>query len=64
VLLRVMRPIQRCAMITIDPDSAERDPSILRAVAQSHAANAGIYAFVERVGTVAVGDPLLLEVER
>lgn len=59
-LLRVVRPIPRCAMITVDPESAERDPAILRAVAECHGANAGVYALVERAGAIAVGDPLLL----
>jgi uncharacterized protein len=59
-LLRVVRPIQRCVMINVDPDSAERDPAVLRAVAQCHGANAGVYALVERLGSVAVGDPLYL----
>lgn len=58
--LRVVRPIQRCVMINIDPDSTERDPQVLRGVVQAHAGDAGVYAVVERPGSIAVGDPLLV----
>lgn len=62
--LRVVRPIARCVMITLDPASAERDPRVLRATVEAHAGDAGVYAVVERPGSVAVGDPLLAVMEQ
>lgn len=46
----------RCAMITIDADTAERDPRVLRTVAQSFGAAFATYANVARPGVVRVGD--------
>jgi uncharacterized protein YcbX len=54
--LAVTEPDQRCMMITLDPQSAEADPAVLRAVAGSHANCAGVYASVVRPGRVRVGD--------
>ncbi len=46
----------RCMMITLDPDTAEKSPAILKAVAQSHENKAGVYAAVLTEGTVHRGD--------
>jgi uncharacterized protein len=54
--LTLNKPIERCAMITIDPDTGARDPSVMRTVAQSFANERGAYASVERPGFIAVGD--------
>jgi uncharacterized protein YcbX len=47
---------QRCVMITLDPDTATGDPSVLKAVAQEYANCAGVYATVLHAGTVHAGD--------
>lgn len=52
--------IPRCAMVTIDPATAERDPSMLRLVAQSFANEIGAYCTPEVQGTIALGDPVWL----
>jgi uncharacterized protein YcbX len=56
--LRLDEPIQRCAMITIDPLTAARDPAVMRTVAQSFANQVGWYAAPLRCGAIAVGDPV------
>lgn len=50
----------RCKMITLDPDTGESDPKILRQVAQAHDATAGVYAAVLVEGTVRNGDSVEL----
>ncbi len=46
----------RCQMITLDPDTGESDPQILRHVAQAHDATAGVYCAVLVEGTLRKGD--------
>lgn len=48
--------IPRCAMVTIDPDTAERQPKVLRTVAQAFDNRIGIYGSPARVGLVREGD--------
>jgi uncharacterized protein len=57
--LRVNRPIERCAFVTIDPDTAARDPSVMRMVVQDFNNEVGVYGTTEAVGTIAVGDRVL-----
>jgi uncharacterized protein YcbX len=51
---------QRCMMINFDPQTAERDPAVLRAVAQNRDACAGVYGSVERPGVLRAGAPVTL----
>ena len=46
----------RCKMITLDPDTAEADPAILRHVARAHGGFAGVYGAVLVEGMVEAGD--------
>ena len=48
----------RCAMITIDPDTAERDTAILGRVTKAHDGKAGVYGAVLVEGVVRVGDDI------
>ena len=50
----------RCMMITLDPDTAEKTPAILKTVAQAHEGKAGVYAAVVSEGMVRKGDPVEL----
>ena len=50
----------RCMMITLDPDTAEKTPAVLKAVAQAHEGTAGIYGAVLVEGMVRKGDPVEL----
>lgn len=54
--LMLVRPIERCALITIDPDSATRDPSIMRTVARQLGNEVGEYASVLAPGPIRAGD--------
>ncbi len=51
---------ERCAMVTIDPDSASRAPEVMKAVVRANENTAGIYGAVTHIGLVAVGQPLFL----
>ncbi len=50
----------RCMMITLDPDTGEKEPAILKAVAQGHQGMAGVYGAVLVEGMVRKGDPVEL----
>jgi len=47
-------------MITLDPDTAEADPRVLRTVARGHGGLAGVYGAVVREGVVRRGDAIQL----
>jgi uncharacterized protein YcbX len=46
VIVRVLERDARCAMITLDPDTSERTPAVLKKVAQAHEGTAGVYGAV------------------
>lgn len=52
--------VARCAMVTIDPVTAERDPSVLRMVAQDFDNEIGAYGTATRLGVISVGDRVWL----
>jgi uncharacterized protein YcbX len=54
--LHVNEPIERCVMVTIDPATAERDPAVMRAVAESFDNKIGAYGVAKRTGAIEVGD--------
>ncbi|HKS96951.1 MAG TPA: MOSC domain-containing protein [Terriglobia bacterium] len=58
VVLSILERDARCAMITIDPDTAERTPAILRHVVKTHNREAGVYGAVLVEGVVRVGDKI------
>ncbi len=58
--VRINRRIVRCVMVNIDPGTAERDPRVLKTVAQTRDSCAGVYASVEKPGIVRVGDPVTI----
>lgn len=60
VELQVDKYCQRCSMITIDPDTLAKDPSLLRKVNEELQLNFGVYASVRRTGQVQVGDKVAL----
>ncbi|MHC4304888.1 MAG: MOSC domain-containing protein [Planctomycetota bacterium] len=55
-VISILERDPRCKMITLDPDSGESDPKILRPVAQGHDGKAGVYGAVLVEGTVRRGD--------
>jgi len=61
--LRLNRPIQRCVMVNVDPETAEKEPRILRAIALERDNRLGLYGSPERPGPIRVGDLVRLSVK-
>jgi uncharacterized protein len=60
VTVAVLQRDARCMMITLDPDTAEKSPALLKAVAQAHEGTAGVYGAVLSEGMIRKGDPVEL----
>ena len=58
--MRVDQRDERCVIITIDPVTRERDPSVLRTLAQERDVCIGVYGSTVRPGSVALGDAVSL----
>ncbi len=58
--LKILERIPRCRMVSLDPETAASDPTILRALARSHEGRVGVYARAITPGTLSVGDPVYL----
>ena len=54
--LRILERIPRCRIVSLDPETTAADPTLLRHLAQRHEGRLGIYARVEKPGTLRVGD--------
>jgi uncharacterized protein YcbX len=52
---------ERCVMVDFDPQTAERDARVQKAVVRLNGNMAGVYATVVRTGTIRVGDRVRLE---
>jgi uncharacterized protein YcbX len=59
--VRVDQRDERCAVVNVDPETAERDPAVLRAIASERESCLGVYGSTVEPGRVAVGDPVLLD---
>jgi len=53
-----LRP--RCPMTTVDPDTLERDPQVLRDIGRRFGGRLALNAWVIRMGTIRMGDAVLL----
>jgi uncharacterized protein len=60
--MRIDKRDKRCVMINVDPVTTERDPSILRAVAQERQSCLGVYGNVVEPGRVSLGDTVTIDV--
>jgi len=58
--IMVLERDPRCKMISLDPDTGEHNPEVLRKVAQAHAAFAGVYCAVLVEGILTKGDSIEL----
>ncbi len=58
VIIRILARDGRCGMITLDPNTAEKTPAILKQVGQAHEGKAGVYGAVLIEGMVRPGDPI------
>jgi uncharacterized protein len=54
--MAVLERDPRCKVITLDPDTSEADPRIIKHVAQAHEGYAGVYGAVLVEGVVQAGD--------
>jgi uncharacterized protein YcbX len=59
--LRVDKRDGRCAVITIDPATAERNPAILRTVAGERQGCLGVYASTVTPGCIAINDAVQID---
>jgi uncharacterized protein len=59
--MRVDQQDERCAIVTVDPVTSERNPAVLRTIAQQRDTCMGVYGSTVTPGRVAVGDPVVLE---
>jgi len=55
-VVAVLERDPRCKMVSLDPDTGEHDPEVLRKVAQAHEAFAGVYCAVLVEGMLSAGD--------
>jgi hypothetical protein len=55
-MIAVLERDPRCKMISLDPDTGEHNPEVLRKVTQAHEAFAGVYCAVLVEGVLSVGD--------
>jgi uncharacterized protein YcbX len=60
VKISILERDPRCVMITLDPDTSESKPEILRHIAQAHQGMAGVYGAVLVEGLVRKGDAVQL----
>ncbi|WP_248930365.1 MOSC domain-containing protein [Paenibacillus hamazuiensis] len=59
--LHIDVPCERCSMIAIDPDTLERDTSLLKKVHEVMDLQFGVYASVRKPGLIHVGDKVYEE---
>jgi uncharacterized protein len=59
--MRIDKRDGRCAVITIDPATTERDPAILRTVARDRQGCLGVYGSTVQPGVITVNDPVFIE---
>ena len=58
--LRISEAARRCGFTVIAQDGVAHDPGILRSLVRFNKHNMGVYCTVEQAGTLAVGDPVLI----
>ena len=59
--MRVDQRDPRCVVVNVDPAGTERDPAVLRAIAQERESCLGVYGSTVEPGRVALGDPVVIE---
>ena len=58
--VKVTMPDERCVMVNLDPDTAEKDARVMKTVVRLNQNNAGVYATVVGTGRLQVGDRVSL----
>jgi hypothetical protein len=60
VVITILERDPRCVIITLDPDTGEQAPAILKKLAQAHDGMAGVYGAVLQEGLIHKGDSVEL----
>lgn len=60
VTLRIVSPLPRCIMVNNSQEDLKQDDRILRTLVNKHDALFGVWAKVERLGEVKVGDKMMI----
>lgn len=58
VVITILERDSRCAIITLDPDTGEQAPALLKKIAQAHDGMVGVYGAVLIEGLIHKGDPV------
>lgn len=61
VVLQVNEYCKRCMIITVNPKTGEKQPSLLKKIAKERNNHFGIYASVVKTGKINVGDSIEIE---
>jgi uncharacterized protein YcbX len=59
-ILQIVHRDVRCKIVTLDPDTAQADPQLMRHLAGSHAGAAGVYGVVIEEGIIRPGDNIVV----
>jgi uncharacterized protein YcbX len=60
VLVGITKRDGRCMIVNLDPTTGDQNPAVLRAIAQRHDRQAGVYGNIIRRGLIRVGDEIRL----
>ncbi|KIL51934.1 MOSC domain-containing protein [Jeotgalibacillus soli] len=60
VEIQLNRYCERCMIITVNPEDAKRDPSLLKTIGKERSNHFGVYASVIKTGEIQVGDEIYL----
>ncbi|GGB58121.1 MOSC domain-containing protein [Fictibacillus barbaricus] len=61
VTLRVVAPLQRCIMVNIPQEELTHDTRLLRYLVNNHKSTFGVWAKVEGLGDINIGDNIILK---
>ena len=56
VQIKIVKKDSRCVIPSLDPQSSKESPVVLQMIQKHHGGCTGVYATVERQGSVRVGD--------
>ncbi len=59
-IVKILERDPRCMIITLDPDTGEKTPEVLKKVAQAHDGMAGVYGAILEEGMLRKSDPIEL----
>ncbi|WP_347551969.1 MOSC N-terminal beta barrel domain-containing protein [Pseudalkalibacillus hwajinpoensis] len=60
VIIEVVKPCERCMIVTVDPENGTRQPDLLKKLVKEYRNEFGMYARVIRTGKINTGDGVYL----